>query len=535
MDIDFHRLSRERFERLCRQVVCEEYPGAQPVEARPGDEGIDAMRGVIDEHLDTIWQFKHFPQGIGKSQKGQIRGSLNRATAHKPDRWVCVLSCDPDANGHRYFGKLKQEFKAKHGIEVVCMSGTEMTNLLLKHQRIRDLYFPTTELEIRSLRRILAETHPGLARPKAAILKQVAEAVDYVNTDSPDVKFSFVAEEGMVSIFAEPRLGADIEMFRVTVKIPKGAAGERVRSQLNNWTKKGYPVTLEGDSFEVEQSALDALLAEDESFQRLEIVPRVPPIPLPLLLQTRSAEGQVTDSFFLDLKLVRRGSDESEFSNSSQGLPVDVSLTVRRTGQATLDIHYRPWGKRPHQVKRVNDFFTCVTNADEVQAIALDQNRMFGSLTIKPGDLVLESGWERLVDDLLFVEERMQTSFVLPEHAADADLQALKRLVRLLRDGYEDLNFKEAELTLEPEANSALDFEKLSKDRASMRFRGECDDETLALFGREFLLTKGRVEMMGELVKAERVGGSPGSAIRLTVRGIPGEARQFFDVSLCGG
>jgi hypothetical protein len=530
MVIDFFRLSRDQFERLCRQVICAEYPGAKPVEGKSGDEGIDAMRGVIDEHLDTVWQFKHFCSGIGKSQKGQIRGSLNRVVPQKPDQWVCVLSCDLDTNGHRYFAKLNREFKAKHGIEVVSMPGTELQNLLVKHQWIRDEYFPTIDLELRTLSGLIASMHPELARPKASVVKQLADGIDYVNAHSPDVKYSFVATEGALNIFAEPRLGTDVEMFRVKLRMPEGAAGEHVRRQLNDWTKKGYPVTLERDFFEVEESVFDIFLGEDESFHKLEIIPQVPLISLPLRLEARQADGKVAASLFLDLKLARRGSDEAEFTNAAQDLPVDVSLAMSRTGKADIHFSYRPWGKRPQAVKRVNDFFACAIEADEVWAEALADGKEFGLLTLKPGDFVLERGWTRLVDDLVFIEDRLHTAFALPEHMPDAELQALKRLVRLLKNGYEDLNFSEGELTLEPEANLLLDFNKLKKDRAMMRFGGETEDEMLAMLGSEFQLIHGRLELTGELVEAERLDDSPDSRLKLTVKGI--SAQRFFDVSL---
>ncbi len=62
------------FERLCYHMLKEQYPTTdiRHVEGGRGDEGLDLFTGDLDVG-PVVWQCKAFPNGIGQSQREQIR------------------------------------------------------------------------------------------------------------------------------------------------------------------------------------------------------------------------------------------------------------------------------------------------------------------------------------------------------------------------------------------------------------------------------------------------------------------------------
>ena len=60
------------------------------VEGASGDEGLDVFGGEL-YGKPVIWQCKAFPNGVGKSQKEQIRESLRTALTHFLPLGFCVF------------------------------------------------------------------------------------------------------------------------------------------------------------------------------------------------------------------------------------------------------------------------------------------------------------------------------------------------------------------------------------------------------------------------------------------------------------
>lgn len=183
MAINFRNMrSEDEFEEMCRQLVCADNPNAVPVEANPGDESMDAFEGVIDEEVDHIWQFKHFPHGIGRSQQDQIRRSLKDAVQrHKPKKWTLLTSTDLGPNNLRWLKKQKRAFKE---IDISIISATRIRELLVRHQEIRKQYFPLQDEKTDALMRMVA-TGDREDLPKARILQNVRSDIDVLKTIAP--------------------------------------------------------------------------------------------------------------------------------------------------------------------------------------------------------------------------------------------------------------------------------------------------------------------------------------------------------------
>lgn len=88
--------AREVFARLVTHCVKSIHPDAQTIRPDPGDDGIDVIHGQLSGK-SNIWQCKFFIDGLGNSQKAQIRASwkacIGSTNIAKMTKWtLCVPS-----------------------------------------------------------------------------------------------------------------------------------------------------------------------------------------------------------------------------------------------------------------------------------------------------------------------------------------------------------------------------------------------------------------------------------------------------------
>lgn len=141
-DIDFRTLDESRWEELCYQVLHARNPCLETINGSGGDEGIDAYIGDF-ENPSTIYQFKYFRNGFGKSQKRQVEQSLNRALMNRSGfKWVLICNIDPTADAQRWFERLR----AKHpDTEIEFVFGSKFKGWLINSPRVRKEYFPNQQ------------------------------------------------------------------------------------------------------------------------------------------------------------------------------------------------------------------------------------------------------------------------------------------------------------------------------------------------------------------------------------------------------
>ncbi len=71
--------AREKFEELAAHLVKGEQSDASKVRVEQGDEGVDVYVGNLTDAAGIdVYQCKFFPQGLGESQKAQVRKSFKR-------------------------------------------------------------------------------------------------------------------------------------------------------------------------------------------------------------------------------------------------------------------------------------------------------------------------------------------------------------------------------------------------------------------------------------------------------------------------
>lgn len=131
--------ARTDFEQMIAQLLDAILPGVRRVEANPGDWGIDAFIGSLDEGgTAAIWQSKLFLDGVSASQKGQIRESFNAAVTAAADNgyrissWILCLPCSLDAPATRWWDGWKKRTARGHpGLIIDLWDETKIRRRLL--------------------------------------------------------------------------------------------------------------------------------------------------------------------------------------------------------------------------------------------------------------------------------------------------------------------------------------------------------------------------------------------------------------------
>lgn len=440
MPIDFVHMNGDSFEDMCAALLSTEY-GAVPIEANPGDGGIDSFRGSLSDGVDHIWQCKHFPDGIGKSQKANIRESLQAAVKnYHPKKWTLVVSCNMDEGARRWFEKQHKEF-AQGGTELDYLGETELGNLLRRNKTIRQDYFPTTDNQMRVVTALLGGKDELLARPESSVLNFMGDGAEYINDAFPDwdIKYGWdggvqTVEASLVNPNAKDAAAATFEFH-----LPKGAAGKKVIERWDDMNKKGTPFVIDGKHVVMRDFVFDRLLGKDGSLSQLQIVPHVADRRLPIRLIFTAPSGATARLPFVDLRLKRSGTEEALLTNEAQE---DCLLIVRLTANASgggFTFNTRDYvGRRPSEVARCEDTLALIAEGNiRLDMELLETDAHIGAATLTDIDGFGDATFPMrpFYRSLTTIEEHLDPSLRVPKSYYDRDVPAAARLAKILTDG----------------------------------------------------------------------------------------------------
>jgi len=428
--------SEDQFEEMCRQLVCAEYPTAVPVAPHPGDEAMDAFEGVIDEDMGHIWQFKHFPHGIGKSQQKQIRSSLKAAiNRHNPRSWTLLTSTDLSPDNHRWVKKQKQDYP---DTKIDVVPATRIREMLVKHQGIRKQYFPLQDEKTDALMRMMARDDRGTL-PKAAILQTVERDVAILNDDSPHFRYTFSFDEGRTCIGVQPRTPEATRMpvARMRLTFPDGdAETEAALKRYMAEVDAGRPVVIPGRYITILESVFDEFMGDGQRISELHIIPSVPDVRLPTRVYAAHGSEQACVGY-VDLRLVRRGKEEVEFSNAAQkGMPFKVCFTFKGKLPGGFQVWLgSPAGMRPSAVIEYERVLAIMGKPGAT--VKLESLSTGATITspIKVTSGESSEGRLLLYEDLLLIERKLDPELTLPDEITEADYLSILGLARALRTG----------------------------------------------------------------------------------------------------
>jgi len=517
MAINFKNMrSEDAFEEMCRQLVCADYPDAVPVEAMPGDESIDAFEGVIDEDVEHIWQFKHFPHGIGRSQQDQIRRSLVDAVRkHRPKNWTLLTSSDLSPGNLRWLKKQKRDFP---DVALDIVSATQIRVLLTKHQAVRKQYFPLQDEKTDALMRLVAgEDAKGRGLPRAAILQNVRNDIRVLNDNSPYFKYTFSFDENGTRVMAEPRIpeAAGMALARVRLEFPLGEA--EARDALERYQADvvaGRPVVVPGRYVTVEESVFDEFIGDTPAISELHIIPKLPEVQIPTRIHV--SHGELLETVpYVDLRLVRRGKEELEFSNEAQvAIPFRVRATFRREPPGTLEVSLSEVaGMRPSDVIGFERFLEIMGRVGaQVSLESLVSGARITSRIEVAGE-ELPHGRLRFYEDLLLIESELDPDLVLPDEIEEGDVGAVFGIARAQRTGRATKRGTASVVVVPHDPRQLLE---LAESGEPLTWVTEDGVETFALFNRVYEFDF-NTEMTGPVNVLEE--GLPDGGIRVGIEG----------------
>lgn len=141
--------ARDIFEKICSQLFSTIYGStAHNIKVSQGDEGIDIFVGDFSAPGD-VYQCKYFIDGIGDSQKQQIRNSFKRAvesSVFKMKCWALCLPCELTIKEFQWWSEWKNQKVKLHGIDITLLEGSYLISQLKK----QNLYATTFNDDIRT-------------------------------------------------------------------------------------------------------------------------------------------------------------------------------------------------------------------------------------------------------------------------------------------------------------------------------------------------------------------------------------------------
>ena len=141
--------AREIFEKICSQLFTALFgTDAHNIKVSQGDEGIDILVGDFSAPSD-VYQCKYFIDGIGDSQKKQIRDSFNRAinsTVFKMKSWGLCLPCELTAKEFQWWSEWKNRMTKLHNVSIILLEG----GYLIAQLKKQDIYTTAFDDDIRT-------------------------------------------------------------------------------------------------------------------------------------------------------------------------------------------------------------------------------------------------------------------------------------------------------------------------------------------------------------------------------------------------
>jgi hypothetical protein len=223
--ISFHQLigkggkdgARADFEHLIGQLVGLRYTGIRIVEANPGDWGLDVTVGEIDGVM-SVWQAKFFIDGVGDSQKPQIRESFKQVVAKAKDKgfridaWTLCVPVNLDAEALTWWTKWKKAKEKETGIKIELEAQFDLEKILLAPEASHILrhFFPTLA-PVASAPLAVQELPDDVSYEDMLFVKQLVAAA-IAETES--AKQAFFNAEALSREVADKRVGEHIDALR---------------------------------------------------------------------------------------------------------------------------------------------------------------------------------------------------------------------------------------------------------------------------------------------------------------------------------
>lgn len=472
-------LDWDTFQRFAFQLLSEKHLGLKirHVEGAGGDRGLDLFEGQL-KGQPSIWQCKHFPNGLGPKQRPQVKESLSAALKHfKPRQWILVVSIDLDRKAHEWFQKLQRSYEKKTIIGL--FQASDIVRELIYRRNIRDVFFPGAVFDTISVRRTIEE----LGKVSSEDLGQIAkEQLDELiaRLEQADARFNYQITYG-------PNVGADIAAappahpLLVASVLDQDKRVDVFARDIDalildppkvNFTIKGSGVakfqeflrTGKRQEFGTEEvstpsSTLDFLFPQKQaSAWKLVLMPPSSGKRKTLSLRVTFSSGTEQVCYELvQFRISSAGTDQAEIESISP-LPFVLSfaLPLIGGGEGTFTVKDRFTGADVRAVSKAIRAVSLLRAGGTVELYALEVEKSLGTLSVTASMTEEREKWEDVILDAARICEIYKVDLRVPERITANDLRALALLLAIAQGEPLPFDGFNAQLVKSPENENTL-------------------------------------------------------------------------------
>jgi|GEM_PF-2576480 len=471
MDSLYQRLKEmdpDTFQRFCFQLLKERHPEQElrHVEGASGDEGLDVFVGQLSGN-PVIWQCKAFPNGVGKSQKEQIRESLRTALEHfSPSYWILCLSVDLDTTTSRWFEKLKKSYESK--VRIGEMFASNIVNELLHRKALQNHFFPNASLDVTELKRLAGRTGDMSAEEVEQVTDANLEDIierwkerdarfNYqilFDTDlGPPASRSGAIPQGLVMSILQ-RGGKTVNVFARDVAALRADPPRFSTNFRGTGIKKYKTFVRTGVPQEFETEELGPITSDWPLMSDVTNVAntyKMTLAPSPMLTQVKRGvrvdfvgkDGETVRYELVDLRPVRMGKEEFEISLSGKNLPFKISIVLSNPpkGDAAFNVEY-DWVQRdPKSIKKSLDAFNLLRPSGDIHIFDLEMEKPLIDAGVQlPNETPSQVGRRMFITDLSAIADRFRVTLKLPDKVNGDDFETIYLLKQYMENGTIELD-----------------------------------------------------------------------------------------------
>ncbi len=252
--------ARDIFEKICVELFQKKFENAYAVQASPGDDGIDVLVGDLDGDI-IVYQCKYFIDGIGDTQKAQIRESYKTVTKnYNVVEWYLCIPILFTVDNHKWWSEWKNKKQQKDNIKIDFFDGSRLLMLLKEC----DMYDKIFDEDVRNL---LAEILEYLNSENLRIYNEIIYDInDFSNISYDDCIFVKMLESANIFDTAEYKndfFNAEIVKQKI---VSKGQSRELLMyKQLLNKLKSVW-----GTQYNIHKHATDGQGLLNNTYLRVE-------------------------------------------------------------------------------------------------------------------------------------------------------------------------------------------------------------------------------------------------------------------------
>lgn len=222
--------ARDKFENVCTELLQEMYGDAYQIKPFPGDEGIDIYVGNFDNPIN-VYQCKYFLDGLGNSQKDQIRKSYKKCIEtdkYELEKWFLCLPIILTIDETKWWTNWKKKMEKENGKDIKLIDGSRLLGLLKKNNLFRRVFDINDYEKIEMIYKELVE--------KKKYLQEVIYELDIDEIDySEDI---FIAKLESAQIFEHEMCQNEFYNAEIVQNTIKSKEVEEELIALENLKKK---------------------------------------------------------------------------------------------------------------------------------------------------------------------------------------------------------------------------------------------------------------------------------------------------------